>query len=413
MLGRQNLNSNLTQTLDQLPNERIAIAFSGGGDSTALVHLCRNLTPPPLILTVDHGLREGSADEALLARKFAENLGLESRVFKWRHNDPKTGLQEKARQARYGLMGQACRENNIQYLLTGHTRDDQAETLLMRYDKGTGWRGAAGMNRQTYAPVWPQLALVTVMRPLLGVNREALRAYNRDHKLSWSEDPSNENRKFERIRARQYLGRRPAISENLLRTASDLAKGRDQEDIRIKTEIQTKVDFDLAGRALVDGRLKAESWKRLLRAVSGTSGHIAMDSIAALKTAISEPQFKGRTLAGALIRREGQHIRIHADPGPYQGRSGVPALPDQQLAKGTAMIWGGRFLVQALHEDALIMSGYSASKHLDGAADQKHPGRFDYALPFAADIEKKKIKSALDQDQKNVSCRSIVASRLI
>ena len=119
-----------------IPNNlgRFAIAFSGGGDSTALVHILKDHDPKPLILIVDHGLRDGSRDEAEHAKKFSESLALETLILTWAHNNPKAGLQEKARKARYGLMGGVCRERGIAYLLTGHTQDDQAETLLMRYD---------------------------------------------------------------------------------------------------------------------------------------------------------------------------------------------------------------------------------------------------------------------------------------
>ena len=127
---------------------------------------------------VDHALRAGSNDEAKSAKAFAQKCGYDAQIFTWQNNLPKTGLQEKSRRARYGLMGQVCREQGIKYLFTAHNRDDQAETLLMRYDKKTDWRGAAGMSPMRYGAVWPELAEVTICRPLLDISRQELRDYN-------------------------------------------------------------------------------------------------------------------------------------------------------------------------------------------------------------------------------------------
>jgi len=113
-------------------------------------------------------------------------------------------------------MGEHCRRDGIAYLLTAHSEDDQAETLLMRYERKTDWRGAAGMAELSYGAVWPELASVNVARPLLGVTRQSLRDYNLTHKLRWAEDPSNENRDYARIRARDYLKLRPDLRKDLL-----------------------------------------------------------------------------------------------------------------------------------------------------------------------------------------------------
>jgi len=102
-------------------------------------------------------------------------------------------------------MGNKCREEGIKYLLTAHNFEDNVETLLMRYDRKTDWRGAAGMSSITYAPVWPELSLVSIVRPLLSVSRKLLRDYNISNNIIWSEDPSNKDIRYGRIKARNYL----------------------------------------------------------------------------------------------------------------------------------------------------------------------------------------------------------------
>ena len=186
------------------PASRFAIAYSGGGDSTALLHALKGHPQLKAVYIVDHNLRPGSRAEAEQARDFAKGLGLNVQILTWDNQGVTSAIQERARTARYALMSAACRETGIEYLLTGHHQDDQAETLFMRFDKNTGWRGAAGIAEMSYAPIWPQMALVTIARPLLETSRADLQAYNRQHGLSWAEDPSNDNTDFERVRARQY-----------------------------------------------------------------------------------------------------------------------------------------------------------------------------------------------------------------
>ena len=182
----------------------IAVAFSGGGDSTALLSLMLEKAKGTKItaLIVDHGLREGSVDEAKLAAQRAQDMGARTEILTWQGEKPETGIQEKARLARYGLLGAACRRLSVDTLLLGHNQDDQAETILMRQQKNSGWRGLAGMKEKTKAPLWPQLYGITVERPLLGATRAALREYNKKNNLPYIDDPSNEDRAFTRIQAR-------------------------------------------------------------------------------------------------------------------------------------------------------------------------------------------------------------------
>ena len=207
-----------------------AIGFSGGGDSTALLYALRAHAARVHVFIVDHGLRKGSAAEALTAKARAEKWGFKAQVLTSFFGPLYSAIQEEARRFRYRLIADAMRALKLSFLVTGHTQDDQAETCLMRYDRNTEWRGAAGMARKTYAPVWPELAGITVVRPLLDVTRATLRGYNRAHDLVWAEDPSNENRKFTRIRTRDRLRNDTGLRDLLLDTARDLRQGLNAEN---------------------------------------------------------------------------------------------------------------------------------------------------------------------------------------
>ena len=136
----------------------LILAVSGGPDSTALLWLAarwrarRKRGPRLIVVTVDHGLRPESAREALAVKRLARALKVEHRTLRWTGRKPKTGIQEAAREARYRLLSGAACQAGARHILTAHTLDDQAETILFRMARGSGVSGLAGMG--------PTLALV-------------------------------------------------------------------------------------------------------------------------------------------------------------------------------------------------------------------------------------------------------------
>ena len=191
------------------PGDRAAIAVSGGGDSVALMHLAadwskRHGVSPPVVLTVDHGLRGQSGSDATKVANWAEDLGLKAAVLVWQGPKPRAGIEEQARNARYSLLGEWCIAHQIPYLLLGHTRDDQAETFLMRLARGSGVDGLSAIPPRGPLPV-PQYSSVQMLRPLLEFSRDSLRNYLRQHGPVWLEDAMNQESAFARVRIRQLL----------------------------------------------------------------------------------------------------------------------------------------------------------------------------------------------------------------
>ena len=133
----------------------LVLAVSGGPDSTALMWLAarwrarRTQGPKLIAVTIDHGLRKESAREALAVKRLARKLGVEHRTLRWTGRKPKTGIQEAARAARYRLLADAARKAGARHILTAHTLDDQAETVLFRLARGSGVAGLRGMARET------------------------------------------------------------------------------------------------------------------------------------------------------------------------------------------------------------------------------------------------------------------------
>lgn len=166
----------------------VLLACSGGADSTFLALAWRVLggLPPATALVVDHGHRSGSADDAEFARSVLEAVGVAVEIRRASPAAPRGANEDELRAARYATLVAAAREHGAARVLTAHTADDLAETVLLRILRGTGLRGLAGIPaRRALAPG------VELLRPLLALRRDAIRAELRARGFVWFEDPSN------------------------------------------------------------------------------------------------------------------------------------------------------------------------------------------------------------------------------
>src|SRR6266404_3262007 len=205
----------------------IVLAVSGGPDSIALMWLAarwrRALARGPRLIavTVDHGLRAEAAGEARNVKRLARALDLPHRTMRWTGAKPKTGLPAAARAARYRLLAQAARASGATHILTAHTRDDQAETLLMRMLRGSGIAGLAAMARENARDG------VVLARPFLSVPKSRLVATLDKAKIVFADDPTNHDTAFTRPRLRALLpilAAEGGDTRNLARLASRLAR---------------------------------------------------------------------------------------------------------------------------------------------------------------------------------------------
>jgi tRNA(Ile)-lysidine synthase len=323
--------------LEQFP--ALVLAVSGGPDSTALMVLAARwrkslkARPKLIAITVDHGLRKDSKREAADVGKLARRLGIAHRILRWTGKKPATGLQQAARTARYKLLAGAARKEKAAHILTAHTLDDQAETVLIRMARGSGLRGLAAMQRLSrFDSGEPALQLV---RPLLDVPKTRLIATLKAAKISYAEDPSNRDPRFTRVRLRSVMAelaregltaRRLAVLAQRLRRADraieatvDRAEG---EFLRRPSE--AAIALDASGFA----RLPAEIALRLLgRAVTevGDEGPVELAKLESLNAGLKSaqnavpPRFR-RSLAGALVTLLPPNILVERAP-PRRGRA--------------------------------------------------------------------------------------------
>jgi tRNA(Ile)-lysidine synthase len=208
-------------------NATLILAVSGGGDSAALMHMARRHfaehRPDVRLLaaTIDHGLRAESADEARHIARTCDTIGIDHVTLRWAGAKPDTGVQSAARQARYALLNELAAQHQSAIVLTGHTEDDQAETVAMRAERAEAGRGLSGIDDATLSArrVW-------FVRPLLHVGRRDLRHWLTTHGHGWIDDPSNDDRRFERVRVRIDLARDPLKRDALLATAAQRMERR-------------------------------------------------------------------------------------------------------------------------------------------------------------------------------------------
>ena len=206
----------------------VVVGLSGGADSVALLDALASLRRRRGFRVVaahlDHGLRAGSADDAAFCAELCRALDVPLRVgradVRGRAARERGGLEQAARRERYAFLRRAREEESAFAIAVAHTRDDQAETLLLRLLRGAGATGLAGMRPRT----------ADVVRPLLAVSRDEVLAYLRERGLAWREDPSNADLAPRRNRVRHelipYLEERfnPGVRASLARTASVLAE---------------------------------------------------------------------------------------------------------------------------------------------------------------------------------------------
>jgi tRNA(Ile)-lysidine synthase len=178
----------------------------------------RARSPRLVAVTIDHGLRKEAKREAKAVEKLAAKLGIEHRTLEWTGRKPKTGLQEAARLARYRLLSDVAREVGAAHVLTAHTRDDQAETILIRMARGSGVSGLAGMFAYSRIPT-EEGSDLGLARPLLGIPKSRLVATLKAAKIRYATDPSNRDPRFTRSRFRELM---PALAREGL-TAARLA----------------------------------------------------------------------------------------------------------------------------------------------------------------------------------------------
>lgn len=355
--------------LDRLTIERaeaaaeagpFVLALSGGGDSTALLHLLAERYGPSRLraVVIDHALRPGSAQDARRAAGFATAIGAaaEVRALSWAAGASRS--QQAARIGRYRALCDAARAAGARVIFTAHNADDQAETVSMRSHNASNWRGLAGIAPFAAAPVWPEGRGLHVARPLLGVRRGPLRDWLRARDADWIEDPANSNPAYERVRTRWTLARLESEGHDPMPLAYLAEHMRAVVD-RMNWETAGLIDYAARfeadaitvnrGRwtkALETSRLRALSL--FIAAAAGAEREPAAAAVVRLDARLHSDVFRGASLGGAHITRAGDAFRITRDRGALFGRAdGAGGVAPLDLPQNVETVWDGRLALTA------------------------------------------------------------------
>ncbi len=326
------------------PRPVVAAAVSGGPDSIALLLLlddwARRHGGSVLALTVDHGLRAESAQEARQVGAWAAARGIAHETLHWTGEKPGAGIQAAARRARYGLLSDACAKRGILHLAVAHHADDQAETVVFRNDRGSGPEGLAGMAAAR------SLGGVRLIRPLLGWPKYSLIATCAAFGQNYFEDPSNRSDRFARTALRARLAGDPGRRAAALAGAGAAAAGRRARGTALNLLLGRIAEIRPDGIILLDfaGWRSAETGLRLavLAAALRTGGGGAFapdpDAVQRLDDALRAENFAGHSLGGCVVRRWRDRVLVCREP--------KRAAPPVALTAGEWRQWDGRFLLR-------------------------------------------------------------------
>ena len=386
----------LFEQYDLSSRPSVVAAVSGGSDSTALLlmlqeHLLRHAPKTRLLaVTVDHALRAASADEAAAVAELCAANGIEHRLLRWTEPKPSTGIPAAAREARYRLLAQAARDAGTDIVFTGHTADDQAETVFMRKKRGDGL-GLSGMARATLydGAIW-------LLRPFLDDRRSVLRDYLNWRGVSWIEDTTNADKRFERPRVRERLKMDPAARKRAILHAGTIWEdifdrppdrpgeiallltlaertGWSRLDIANRAAILIVALAERAAPGLVRLDLSFARYRdrdaalyalRVLLATMGGSEFLPpQERVQALLARLAEPPFRA-TLSRTFIASRRDGIWLARE---------TRGLPEARPVEDGA-VWDGRFRLRVEKDIGL----HIAARH---SANVVMPSTFDDRLP--------------------------------
>lgn len=348
----------------------IGLAVSGGGDSMAMLYLAHNWTRDYgvrlWVVTVDHGLRPESASEADLVASECALLGWPHATLRW-HRDGTGNVQDAARRARLSLIDRW--RGRVRHVLFAHTLDDQAETVLMRLARGSGVDGLAAMR--TRREVFPHAVGIPaldradvdgtlpprdnertgfwVLRPCLDMHRDDLRHYARTLKGRWVDDPSNEDRGYDRVRIRHLLRslREEGITTTALAdTAQRLGRARDGLQARLVEAARKLCSSAPLGQVRIDrdgfAALDDETRLRLLTAALCYAASSEYRPRAASSEALLAKLLSGGggTLHGAEVLVEKAHLRVCREAAAVRDAVSHPGA-----------LWDGQWMLEGRGAD--------------------------------------------------------------
>ncbi|MEM7289659.1 MAG: tRNA lysidine(34) synthetase TilS [Pseudomonadota bacterium] len=351
----------------------VLVAVSGGSDSIALLLLAsawaQHSGAAIQLVTVDHGLRPEAAAEAAFVAGVSEGLGCQHVTLAWDGVKPSSGVSDAARNARYRLMEEYARDIGVDIILTGHTANDQAETVYMRNLRegdSLQMRGLSGMAPEVLLPNG-----VRLLRPLLDVTRNQLREYLLENQQSWIEDPSNLDKSYERVRVRDALGDDEEHIAEICRFAR--INGRERRLVSSaaglllsdKLSIFAGPVYSVPNTVLENAAPPvAVLALQVMIALAGGAEHFASET--KVHEFLSDQSLKRLTLGNSVIDKAGENIRM------FREKRNLPSL---LIAPGDEVCWDGRLNIINDSPTTYFCGPLDAARiaEIEGLLDRKLP----------------------------------------
>lgn len=363
--------ANLMQAMSPFEDKpTIAIAVSGGADSVALCLLAHEWAESNdakiIAITVDHHLRPSSTHEAKTIHKWLKEKNIEHHILDWK-TPVSQGLEAAARSARYALLNEFCEQKGILHLMIAHHINDQAETFLMRLERGSGVYGLSAMSPISYKEH------IRYLRPFLSIPRTKLQSTCKHFNQEWFEDESNADDKYKRVKFRKLL---PALantglnSKTIAATASRMANAREFLEESIASLMAETVVIHPAGFALLNAEKLALAHKEIgqralsniITCIGGEQYPPRFEKLERLFLALSAKDFKGATLSGCSIKPLPKNayncVKNIANPNDFNIMicRELAAIPRKQQLQNN-MLWDNRFYIETTLEESDIYIG--------------------------------------------------------
>ncbi len=317
-------------------------------------------------LTVDHGLRTSSTAEARKVKNWCKAMGVVHHTLKWQHKTVTSGLQAKARDARYNLMTTWCKKHGVNNLLTAHTADDQAETVAMRMKRTSSPASLAG--------IWPETQWngIRILRPLLLKRRKALRDYLNACGQKWIEDESNTNETYERVRVRNAkpnIGLAKVASHAQHVVASSKRQAKNWASTNCVMTQSGMLQFAPASLKRLSPIACDEALQKIIKLCGGTATELAKRQELLIWF---ESQSSPRRTLGRVVFVRTKHIICAAKEAAR-----IDAMP-QAVTSNAPVLWDKRFLITAPKGSSVVAKCYVNNMK----RNDKIPYFVDQSLPI-------------------------------
>ena len=337
----------------------VAISFSGGSDSMALLLLMEKWIKKKkgklTVIYFNHHLRDDSMEEAKYIKEIVNGFNLNFKVLDWTESKPKRALMHNARNQRYKKIINFCKKEQIISLMTAHHLDDCIETYLMRKQRKYCTTGL------TYIPMVNSQECIQILRPFINIKKKRLIQTCIKSNIKWIDDPSNSNENFERVRIRNFLNKLPTDKIN---TIEQELKKNSNKNLIFERKLTKffmenlifheygKFSFSIKKFLCESESIQIEVLKKILVTCSGTIYPPRYKTLEILLNRFKNLEKFKFSIHSCIVSLKDEHIECYRE---YQKI--VKSIPDKIiLKKNEKFLWDSRFIIESGSQDVLCFT---------------------------------------------------------